>query len=394
MPSVLEQMQWTPVGLGNTGSAAEAYLGGQRVALERQRTQIDVAEEQRKQRLRLEEAYRQKELMGKSALLDSVNRLQGVASKSPPQVFNQAYAQERQRLAPTLDQILPGFSQQLPDQMDPGSLQPLAQNIRKSLTAASDPKQWESYQKKAADMLAAAVGDDSLADPQFARQRPEWRGFLEKAIEGQKHQTTVNVSPQINVGPTTATTTKLQGNVIDAETMLAKVQQLKGIIGEDYSQLFGVLPQWNKKIAGLQDKWLGEISSEPLRDQYRRMLDIKDIAGKINAFAVHELSGANYTAMEMKRNAGRILDEDMAPEQFRMALTGLQRDSELSISIANSLMRGFNLETPEGKKAFGAEVDRQFGTAKLDSRHKRIDELRTQKLSDDQIANQLHAEGF
>lgn len=365
--SVLGQIQWAdPGAIISQWNIAGAIRSGQEMKLRRRQMRLEEQRIDAALREKQEEAQRHKEILGKAAALQTVERLQRVAGTGNMELYAAANRQMMGGLKQQLVKMgLPEDAGRMPDFIPPDQLLNMAHGLTSQLDQYRDPQKWQMYQQKAAELTAKEAGDDRLNDPRMARMfAPKLYGsFVERLSSRDLQAREIAKAGATRLDLTVGERGKLEEKRRKADDMLWLLDEIDATISsvpgappspEDYQKFFGAAPQMQRKWVEFKD-WAPLLDVDPgTREWYGKMTAIREKAGAVNLEKIHEFFGGALTASEIKRATGRILDENMSPLQFMNMTQSMRRTYERAFRSSDEALREGYVA---GTRAFGSRVD-------------------------------------
>lgn len=370
---------------GGDPGALAAYSPEEALAM--QRGQLDVARTRADLGQKQLEAQRRRELVAQKGLEQGVERLGKVAQMGNEEAYAAAYKSEREKLAHVLGQA----GVELPDFIAPDQLGQFGQDLRSRISETSDPKRYESFQREAASRLAADVGDQTLADPQFAMRHPEWRKYQDLALEDrQKRAPQTNITVEGNAPLSKTTETDVQKKTIGGMQTLYSLQKIQQAAKPEYFTLLG-------RAKGALQNFGAHIDPDVLSkgqqgDLAARSSLLNEVKQFFNAYR-KEITGAAASEQELKDLEASILNPNMNWVQFQASLSQLTDKANRELRLNRRLMReGIPLDERLDRIA-ALTMSGDQGNAKDDIRERRR-QLLGAGMNEQAVIMSLAAEGY
>jgi len=332
---------------------ADQYARGQdRAQRERQmqfqqRKYDDALKAQEAQQQAKEE--RARELVSSHKMLATIGQLQKIHAEGGDEAYAQAYPQYRARLMQEMEQVKPGEQVQMPDQPVPiDQLQIHAQGLRRRASTLSDPQKYEAWMKQSAEILAAEVGDDTLNDPQFARQHPKWKETLNKVLFEEPRKRAAERADRINISQTNEPLekgfrSKMQAEAKNYESNIAVLEEQLEIPNE----MFGLKANI-KRSAGKVADFLGVPAEETIDFAAKQQAFFKG-AKRNNLQILNQISGATVSPEEHERFEDVFGNPDKyGPLVYKATVRELIRLYKKDLAL-NRRIRGQGLEVDRGE---------------------------------------------
>lgn len=363
---------------------AGAFLEGRRLALEKQkedRMSLESGVERReretniaKQKMAMDAA---REQAASRAILNRVGTLDKVMKSGNPQAFGIAREQVMNELMPSLQQNAPQLATQLEMVMaDPTEDNFLAfsNRLRNQINSAADPKGYYDRDVEIANIVGTLAKNDTLRNPEFAKQDPRW-SEAEEIWEQRRKEAAKSGADKSSI-------TIPMGHITNHMEQIDKANKDIKMVGDlrqagDASKFLGYKNLWTHKWREIKDK-AGELPlvgefldnmSPTERQEYRNAAKFYSIVQGYRAQEFKALIGGAQTATEVENLVDSILNKDMSPEQFKANLERLDTISRRAREYSMMVLK--NPGMVYGSEEYGRKMDEMFASADKDEEQRK-----------------------
>lgn len=188
----------------------------------------------------------------------------------------------------------------------------------------------------------------------------------------------------------------VQGDVVSGDVILSNLDSIEQSYDPQFLQVFGSRGRLAQFAARTADRsGLANLTSEQ-REMVGKFTKFRTQVERVFNFYRKEITGAAAALAELDRLKTALINTDQSPAEFESALSEYKSEILRLRRIRMSLLRRGITDFSEGSQ--GAEaLDRAFvggGDAGRADKAARLEELDAQGFSDEEIADQLSAEGF
>lgn len=375
----------------------------QEFAMQQQLQQAQLAEISDKRQQRQMEMQRQQDFQASSAVLQVVGNLQKVAAAGDPNQYGAVLQGTLQQAAPLLQKMAPQQAEAITTRLmrsyqDPKVLDSYAQELRAKITAASDPKRFDQAVREASQLVANKVGDQTLADPQFARQSPLFQqAYDEILFKGPERAAKAGAS---NITQTVEGNQQLARPVIaqQQEKLIAEKEQLLalqhvnelakpeqfGLEGKAKSAFWGT-------VGAINPGW---VPKDAVTEQNIRRQMLNEAGQLFNAYR-REVTGAAASVQELASLGKTFMNTDMNWNDFVASKDQYMDKLTRSIRLRNRLLsQGLDLQDPQ----VGARLDEMYYAGQdaktAEDRVSRARQLKAMGMTKEEATKTLTMEGY